>query len=58
VVAIVAVVVALLWLFQRRLIYLPDTTPVPSAAAVLPGAQDVTLVTSDGLELGAWYVPA
>jgi pimeloyl-ACP methyl ester carboxylesterase len=58
VVSVVAVVVALLWLFQRRLIYLPDTSAVPAADEVLPAAQDVTLMTSDGLDLGAWYVPA
>ena len=28
------------------------------AAAVLPGATDVVLTTEDGLELGAWYLPA
>lgn len=53
----VALVLGLLWQFQRRLIYFPSTTPVPSAAAFLPGARDVVLTTSDGLELGAWYVP-
>ncbi len=58
VVSVVAVVIALLWLFQRRLIYFPDTTAVPSADAVLPGAEDVTLTTSDGLELGGWHVRA
>ena len=58
VVAIVAVLLALMWVFQRRLIYFPDTTLVPPAAELIPTAEDVTLVTSDGLELGAWYVPA
>lgn len=54
----VLLVVALLWGLQRRLIYLPDTTPAPPAASVLPDAQDVTLETDDGLRLGAWLVPA
>lgn len=58
VVAVVAVLLALLWIFQRQIIYLPDTSPVPPAAEVLAGGEDVTLTTSDGLELGAWYVPA
>jgi pimeloyl-ACP methyl ester carboxylesterase len=31
---------------------------VPSAATVIPGARDVRLHTEDGLELGAWHVPA
>jgi fermentation-respiration switch protein FrsA (DUF1100 family) len=43
---------------QRQLIYYPDTTSVPPAADVIPGARDVTLHTEDGLELGAWFVPA
>jgi uncharacterized protein len=58
---VVAVVVTLLvavWALQRRLIYLPSTAAVPSAARVLPGARDVVLETTDGLRLGAWFVPA
>ncbi|MDD9205287.1 alpha/beta fold hydrolase, partial [Georgenia sp. 10Sc9-8] len=43
------------WVLQRHLIYLPDRTE-PSSAA-LPGAQDVTLRTTDGLSLSAWHVP-
>jgi pimeloyl-ACP methyl ester carboxylesterase len=43
--------------FQRRLIYFPDSTPVPRAGEVIEGARDVTLRTSDGLALGAWFVP-
>ncbi|MDZ5660668.1 alpha/beta hydrolase [Nocardioides sp. S-58] len=46
------------WGLQRQLIYFPDATDVPPAAEALPGARDVTLRTSDGLELGAWYLPA
>jgi uncharacterized protein len=45
-----------LWAFQRQLIYFPDNTPVGEAARALPGAEDVTLTTADGLELGAWLV--
>jgi fermentation-respiration switch protein FrsA (DUF1100 family) len=55
---IVGTVTAMLWALQRQLIYYPDSSPVPRAAEVLPGAQDVTLRTADGLELGAWFVPA
>ena len=51
-------VVALLWTLQRQLIYFPDPTPVPAAADVIAGARDVTLHTADGLELGAWFIPA
>ncbi len=58
VMALVLVVLTLAYLFQRKLIYLPSAGPVPAAATVLPGARDVRLQTADGLELGAWYVPA
>jgi pimeloyl-ACP methyl ester carboxylesterase len=54
---VLAVLTGLLWGLQRRLVYLPDDGPVPAAAAVLPGARDVVLETSDGLRLGAWFVP-
>lgn len=58
VVLVVAVLLlGLLWVFQRRLIYLPDPAPVPPAGQVVPGAREVTLTTADGLRLGAWYVP-
>jgi pimeloyl-ACP methyl ester carboxylesterase len=49
---------AMVWSLQRQLIYFPDSTPVPAAADVIAGARDVTLHTADGLELGAWFVPA
>ena len=53
-----AIAVAALWALQRQLVYLPDRAPLPPAATVLPGASDVVLQTDDGLELGAWYLPA
>jgi fermentation-respiration switch protein FrsA (DUF1100 family) len=52
------VVVGMLWWLQRQMIYFPDASPVPPAGDVIDGAQDVTLHTDDGLELGAWFVPA
>jgi fermentation-respiration switch protein FrsA (DUF1100 family) len=55
---VLLVLVGLAWAFQRRLIYLPDSSPVPPAATVLPGASDVVIRTADGLDLGAWYMPA
>lgn len=55
--AVVAVGVGLAWAWQDRLVHHPDPGPVPPAAEALPGARDVVLVTSDGLELGAWYLP-
>jgi pimeloyl-ACP methyl ester carboxylesterase len=44
------------WLLQRRLIYFPDRSTPPHAAQVVPGAQDVTLPTVDGLRLAAWLI--
>lgn len=46
------------WTWQRRLIYFPATAPVAPASTVITDAQDVRLRTSDGLILGAWFVPA
>jgi fermentation-respiration switch protein FrsA (DUF1100 family) len=58
VVVLVAVVVALTWVFQRRLIYLPFGAPDGPAGAYLDGGRDVVLHTEDGLELTAWWAPA
>lgn len=58
VLVLVGVVMAVLWALQRQLIYFPDSSSVPPAADVIDGARDVTLRTEDGLELGAWFVPA
>lgn len=57
-VALVGVFLAVIWGWQRRLIYFPSPGPVPAAADIIVGARDVTLETSDGLELGAWFIPA
>lgn len=56
--ALIGVAFIVVWAFQRRLIYHPSTGPVPEAQQVIPDARDALLQTSDGLELGAWYVPA
>ena len=58
VVAVLAAPVALLWAFQRRLLYLPAPQTVPPAASVLPGAEEVAFETADGLRLQGWFVPA
>ncbi|HEX5535091.1 MAG TPA: alpha/beta hydrolase [Actinomycetales bacterium] len=55
--AVVVLGVTAVWGLQRRLVFFPDTTPVPAADTVLRGAEDVELTTADGLRLGAWYVP-
>jgi uncharacterized protein len=55
---VVVLLVTLVWLAQRRLIYLPDRGDVPPAATISAGASDVTLQTADGLALNAYWVPA
>lgn len=55
-VAAALVMLALLWGFQRRLIYLPMDHAVPSVREVLPGAEDVRFTTTDGLELNGWLL--
>ena len=57
-VLLVGLAVGMLTALQRRLIYFPDSTAVLPAGRVIDGADDLTLRTSDGLELGAWFVPA
>jgi len=56
VVALLLAPLALLWAFQRHLIYFPSPGPVPPAAAVLPGAAEVSFPTADGLRLQGWFV--
>jgi fermentation-respiration switch protein FrsA (DUF1100 family) len=55
--AVVLAGVGLLWMLQRRLIYIPDSgSPAPAAEVVGPTARQVELRTEDGLTLGAWLV--
>jgi fermentation-respiration switch protein FrsA (DUF1100 family) len=49
---------ALLWLGQRRMIYLPYGNVPSAASAGLSSAEDVTFTTDDGLTLHGWFVPA
>lgn len=49
---------ALLWVGQRRMIYLPSANVPPAASSGLPRAEDVTFTTGDGVALHAWFVPA
>ncbi len=46
---------ALLWFFQRNLLYMAPRTPPGPAPA---GYAEVKIATADGLELTAWYRPA
>jgi uncharacterized protein len=47
---------ALMFVFQRALMYFPDATHTLPAFAGLPQAEEVTLASDDGETLIAWYV--
>lgn len=51
-------VVVLVWALQHSPIYLPDTSDVPPAEHALRGDEDLSITTSDGLDLGVWFAPA
>ncbi|HZQ13352.1 MAG TPA: alpha/beta hydrolase [Pseudolabrys sp.] len=50
-------VLALMYLFQRSLMYFPDRARTPPAAAGLPQAEEVILTSADGERLIAWHAP-
>jgi uncharacterized protein len=47
---------ALMYVFQRALLYFPDTAHTPPARAGLARAEEVTLTSADGEHLFAWHV--
>ncbi len=49
--------VGVAWLGQDTLVYHPDRSSPGPAASMLDGGVDVTLITTDGLDLAAWFVP-
>jgi fermentation-respiration switch protein FrsA (DUF1100 family) len=51
-------VLALMYVFQRALMYFPNPARVLPAAAGLPRAEEVTFQSDDGERLLAWYIPA
>jgi fermentation-respiration switch protein FrsA (DUF1100 family) len=48
---------ALMYIFQRAMMYFPDPTRLAPAQAGLPQAEEVALTSSDGEKLIAWHVP-
>jgi fermentation-respiration switch protein FrsA (DUF1100 family) len=50
-------IVALMYVFQRALMYFPDPTRTPPAAVGLPQVEEVVLTSSDGEKLIAWHLP-
>ena len=57
-VAVIAVVLALFWATQRRLMYFPaDGVPAPGEIG-LTGVEPVTFGTIDGITLSGWFLAA
>ena len=50
-------IAALLFAFQRSIVFVPDTTRPDAPAVGLPSLHEVRLQTPDGLRLLAWWVP-
>ncbi len=50
--------VALLYVAQRKLMYLPDPARYAPAAVGLPAAEEAVLTTADGERIIVWHVPA
>jgi len=53
--AVVVTTIAVIFAFQRKLVYFPSPGPLPSTEEVLPGGRDVRLVTANGLLLDGWH---
>ena len=49
---VLTLMMAAVWLMQRRLIYFPDRSLPPAASAVFPGAQDVTVALGNETCIG------
>ncbi len=51
------VLLTCLFLFQRRILFRPDTTPPGLDRVAVPGLRAMSVPTADGLALLAWYLP-
>lgn len=58
IVLVYGLIVGSLYLFQRRILFVPGTTVPDRAAAGVADMTEVTLQTADGLGLLSWYHPA
>lgn len=57
-VLVIAAALLVVFFFQRKLLYVPLDRHVPPASEAIPGAEEVTFATRDGLQLHGWFVPA
>ncbi|MFZ2655029.1 MAG: alpha/beta fold hydrolase, partial [Victivallales bacterium] len=51
-------ILLLMFLFQSRMFYFPTSQIVCTPADLKLEFEDLTLTTSDGVKIDAWYVPA
>lgn len=51
----IIIIISLYWVFQRKLIYMPDKHRPTREACTASDMDEVTLNTKDGLKLYAWY---
>ncbi|MBI2219994.1 MAG: alpha/beta hydrolase [Acidobacteria bacterium] len=54
---LVLLLLALAWVFQRRMIYFPLGDVPPPGRTGLRNVEEVTFETDDGVRLNAWFVP-
>ncbi len=50
-------IITVIFLMQRRILFLPDSTAPDLARAGVAGVRAITVTTTDGLSLLAWYMP-
>jgi fermentation-respiration switch protein FrsA (DUF1100 family) len=56
-IALYAALAGGLYLFQRKLLFVPDAARPDVREVGIPAVQDITLETPDGLRLLAWWLP-
>ena len=56
-VVVIALLLWLIWLGQRRMIYFPSSDVYTPSQVGLVRAEAVSFTTDDGVTLGAWFVP-
>lgn len=58
VVVVYAVIVGVFFIYQSRFIYFPERGLTADPTSIGLDFEDVSLVTSDGVTLSAWYIPS
>jgi uncharacterized protein len=56
-VAAYLIICAYMFLVQRSMLFRPDVSDVSATVSALAGAQNITLRTTDGVQINAWWKP-